>query len=589
MSEAATILKFRIDRFRGIESLDWNPAPGMNVILGGGDVGKTTILDAIALLLSPSNTFVLSEADYWQRKVDAEFLIQAVIKLPPSSTVSQQLKFAWPWQWDGTDAVVPPACAEDEEVEISSAGQPVYRIQVRGSPELEISWEIVQPNDEIDLLSAAVRRSIGVIRLGGDDRNDRDLRLVYGSALDRLLADKGLRARIGKRVSEINLAANLGDEAKGALSKLDEAFRNESLPSKLDLGLTSSQGLSIGALVGLMAESLQAISLPLASWGAGTRRMAALQIAAASEAESSISVIDEIERGLEPYRLRKLIKSLQTQHAQSFATTHSAVAVNAADQAALWYLDGAGRIGALPRAKVARQQERDPETFLSRFAVIAEGPTEVGFVSYLLDRAFDGRFADHGLRVCDGQGNPATLDLLEAMAKAGLLFGGFADNEGQSPGRWSALKRIMGDSLSQWEAGCTEESIISFVPESRLPDLIAHSDPGVAAERRLTLATRLGIEGNTLEAITAASDDLRALIIAAATGSTEGAPDPDTEKLWRRHGRRWFKSKAGGRELAAQMFALDVWPSVKPAILPFLNAIRAALGQAAISDLTHDG
>lgn len=39
----------------------------------------------------------------------------------------------------------------------------------------------------------AVRWKIGLVRLSADERNDRDLRLVYGSALDRLLADGALR------------------------------------------------------------------------------------------------------------------------------------------------------------------------------------------------------------------------------------------------------------------------------------------------------------------------------------------------------------------------------------------------------------
>jgi len=60
---APLIRRLTIERFRGIEKLDWFPEPGVNVILGGGDVGKTTILDAIALLLSPTNTTVLSEAE----------------------------------------------------------------------------------------------------------------------------------------------------------------------------------------------------------------------------------------------------------------------------------------------------------------------------------------------------------------------------------------------------------------------------------------------------------------------------------------------------------------------------------------------
>jgi putative ATP-dependent endonuclease of the OLD family len=40
-----------IKRFRGIKTLSWRPARGVNAILGGGDIGKTTILDAISLLL----------------------------------------------------------------------------------------------------------------------------------------------------------------------------------------------------------------------------------------------------------------------------------------------------------------------------------------------------------------------------------------------------------------------------------------------------------------------------------------------------------------------------------------------------------
>ena len=48
-----TIRLLTVERFRGIQSLTWRPSIGLNVVLGGGDVGKTTILDAIALLLSP--------------------------------------------------------------------------------------------------------------------------------------------------------------------------------------------------------------------------------------------------------------------------------------------------------------------------------------------------------------------------------------------------------------------------------------------------------------------------------------------------------------------------------------------------------
>ena len=67
MTQQATIRRLEVIRFRGLQAFAWNPSPTMNVILGGGDVGKTTILEAIALLLNPSNAVTISESDYWER------------------------------------------------------------------------------------------------------------------------------------------------------------------------------------------------------------------------------------------------------------------------------------------------------------------------------------------------------------------------------------------------------------------------------------------------------------------------------------------------------------------------------------------
>ena len=47
----------------------------MNFILGGGDAGKTTILDAIALLLSPTNPNVVPDTDYYGRAEEKASLL----------------------------------------------------------------------------------------------------------------------------------------------------------------------------------------------------------------------------------------------------------------------------------------------------------------------------------------------------------------------------------------------------------------------------------------------------------------------------------------------------------------------------------
>ncbi|MGO7136324.1 AAA family ATPase [Rhizobium leguminosarum] len=84
---AAIIRRLSITRFRGIGNLVWRPGPGVNLVLGGGDVGKTTVLDAIGLVLSPVNPSTLSDTDYFGRDIESGFEIEAVIALPVDSAI----------------------------------------------------------------------------------------------------------------------------------------------------------------------------------------------------------------------------------------------------------------------------------------------------------------------------------------------------------------------------------------------------------------------------------------------------------------------------------------------------------------------
>ncbi|WP_315769004.1 MULTISPECIES: ATP-dependent nuclease [unclassified Bradyrhizobium] len=581
MANQPRIKSLAIRRFRGIEILDWRPSAGINVLLGGGDSGKSTVLHAIALLFSPTNAVQVFETDYFNRSTDDGFSIEAVVDIPPEVGIAD-FSSLWPWEWDGSAAVLP-----DPEVE-KEPNHPVFRFRVRGTEDLELVWELVQPNAEIAAFSTGLRRRIGVLRLANDDRNDRDLRLVTGSALDRLLSKGNLKSRLNKQVAETDLSAALLKEETKVLEDLGSMFEKAGLPHDLELGLTSSQGLSIGALIGLLADRA-GVKLPLASWGAGTRRMSALEVAGVTEASSRLTVIDEIERGLEPYRLRQLLAKLVKDDGQCFVTTHSPVAIKAATKAALWFIDAKGAIGALPAIAIAQQQARDPETFLAKLPVIAEGVTEVGFLRFLLRNAFVAAPEDHGIRLCDGGGNESMLGLLVALRDAGLMLGAFCDNEGKSTGRWKSVSKALGPRCFQWHNGCLEANVIAHVDDATLFSLARDSE-GASGERLRTLADRLGLQAKDEASILAACGPpeecfakLRSLIVAAATGSKEGAPDVDTAKDWAKHSRRWFKSEEGGYELGLKMVELSVWPKLEPELLPFVNALRAALGQPALA------
>ena len=573
------IYELSIERYRGIPSLQWRPARGVNVILGGGDVGKTTILEAIALLLSPVNPANLSDPDYHDRKIDAGFSVEAILSLPLTSDISNQLRPSWPWEWTEAGISV-PSLEDDGKI----VGEPVYRARVRGTEDLELAYEIVQPDGTTDNFPVTLRRSIGLVRLGGDDRNDRDLRLVQGSALDRLLSDKGLRSRMASELAKSEVREELSSAAQTALSNLDMAFRKESLPSGLDLAITGGQGASVASMIGLTADR-HGVQLPLASWGAGTRRLSALAIAEQNQGEAPITLVDEIERGLEPYRQRVLVEKLQSGKAQVFLTTHSPAAISAGSKASLWYVDHKGQIGPLDATKIARHRRSDPETFLSRLAVVAEGATEVGFTVSLLERALGAPLEQHGVHISDGGGHEATLGVLEALAAGGLRFGGFADEENKHPERWKRLREKLGALLFRWPSRCIEENVIALVPDDKLFDFIADPADVKTGMRLRTLADRLGVEDKDFASLKAtAGANFKALIIQAALGTVPPGKD-DEKNQYRSHAGTWFKSVEGGRELASKAFSLRLWPALKLQLLPFCNAVRAAVGLAEIPDL----
>lgn len=568
---APHIRLLHIQRFRGIEKLIWRPGAGVNLLLGGGDVGKTTVLEAIALLLNPTNASTLSDADYWQRKHEDGFVIGAVMALPLSCGIAEQRKSSWPWEWNGKKPVVPDIEANEGQV-----NDPVYCVRVTGTPDFELQHEILQPDDSADHFSVSVRRNIGLVRLGGDDRNDRDLRLIQGSALERLLSDKTLRSRLGNKLAQTDVEGELKDGAKDALAALDKRFGERALPSELSLGLVGGPGFSLNALIGLTAAKDGAL-LPLSSWGAGTRRLAALEVAAAHTVDHPIMVVDEIERGLESYRQRLLMEELIAGPSQVFVTTHSAPAVSAAEGACLWYVDAGGSVGSLPDS-TKPQQRRDPEAFLSRLLIISEGKTEVGFVTTLINRSLGEDMRRHGIWVSDGGSNSEALAVLGDLAESGLKVGGFADNEGTDNTPWAVVKGKLGDLLMRWQNGCMESNLFPHVADEHLEAFIEEAD-GYAGERLRTLFERVNVEEKSLAAIAAATD-IRQLMIDAAKGSlpAEINAPADKKKAWRKHGQRWFKSHAGGIELCEKMFVFGLWPHVEAELLPFVNAVRAAVG-----------
>lgn len=75
----AVIRKIEIRNFRSIKSLDWWPTDGVNCLIGAGDAGKSSVLDAIDYCLGARRVLTISDSDFHNLVVEESISITLVL------------------------------------------------------------------------------------------------------------------------------------------------------------------------------------------------------------------------------------------------------------------------------------------------------------------------------------------------------------------------------------------------------------------------------------------------------------------------------------------------------------------------------
>lgn len=584
---AAVIRHLEIERFRGVRSLRWSPHPQLNVVLGAADRGKSTILEAIALLFSAAPNYGLSEFDYHDRDLEMGFSIEAVLSLADIDVMRDEGFPAPPMQgWlDGRLTDLP-----DE-----AGAEAVLVCRLTGTADQEMRYEIIGAGGEIRApFSRAMRRRIGLARLGVADRGDRDIRLVQGGALDRYLQGQEVRQTVLQAVMKTPLHDQLETGPKTALKAISDGFRTRNLPNPVRLGLVGTPGVSLAASVGLTVGEDDPSSLPLSAWGTGTRRLAALEISTLGATAETIAVIDEPETGLEPYRQRVFIRDLTANGRQAFVTTHApAVLAQAAKhESQIWRIGAphspdaskaaGGDQGAaltpdshalfvVAGAELSAIAATQAEALFAKLPVVCEGATEVGFATRLLEHRFGPGFSCRGVYCLDAGGHFKALPICEALLAAGFPLAALVDDEGKKGGGWSKIGASA--ALLRWDGGaCLESAVLSSMPDLSLQEVHLWAEQVMhrnathqAAEIRRELKVEKGPTVAEMFQQAGREAFLAALLAAACPRAEEG-----------RKPRGWFKTFDGGYLLADRLLALTPAPALMTKVENFLTAIESA-------------
>lgn len=217
---------------------------------------------------------------------------------------------------------------------------------------------------------------------------------------------------------------------------------------------------------------------------------------------SSIFIIDEVEFGLEPYRIVRLLDSLGAKtddgDQQVFMTTHSPIVLRELAAAQLFAVRTERKttpattsddLTLSPEAKVTTNVVRHlgtseqaqktlracAEAFLAPSVIVCEGKTEIGLLRGMdlwLQDSGNRSLLARGCHWADGAGS-SMIERAQLFASMGYRTALFMDSDVSYSAETFASLAQNGVNVIRWQDGfSTEATIFAAVPATKIPDLL---------------------------------------------------------------------------------------------------------------------
>lgn len=403
------ITNLEIENFRGIKQGNLSFPLDSRVIcmIGAGDSTKSTILRAIEWVFWPTWNLIACDNDFYNCDTSNHIVIRGTFKEIPSKLLSED-KFGLYLR--RPHVLLAPGINDEPE----DGSDYCLTIQLTIDGTLEPKWEVVCNRKEARPISHSDRKLLSVANVGGNCAKD----MVWGkySVLQKYADAKGvLHDAHTAALREIASHADLH-----ALDEVGETLVN--VGQQYGVGFESDiknkmfiQNGSFSSSVGLFDGNT-----PLNQKGTGSQRLLSMGLNIQASAGNTLLVIDEVESGLEPYRLRSLLNEFRTTHTaagQVIMTTHSPIAVAECTIGELLVVqskDGTTNLfqvksdDTVANATMQAEIRKNAEAFLCKRLIVCEGKTEIGFIRALdtyLAKSKNYRMAFKGVGTADGGGS----------------------------------------------------------------------------------------------------------------------------------------------------------------------------------------
>ena len=460
-----------IENFRALKGLRWHPGAGVNRLIGPGDSGKSTILDAIDYCLGARRSVAFTDADFHGLDVDHPIRIAVTLGAldDPLKNIDAYGDFLV--GFNAATGVVEPEPGAGLETSLT--------LQLTVQSDLEPEWSLISPRAQAAgrtrNLNWADRTRIAPARLGVT--GDVHLTWRRGSVLSKLTDGK----------------TDASKELTRAAREMRNTFDQKELkelegPLAVVAAAASEMGVPLGAAVQALIDAGSVtftggtISLhdedgvPLRALGLGSARLliASLQRKAAESATTF--VIDELEYGLEPHRIIRLLGALGAKEEvpplQVFATSHSPVVVAELNAHQLHIVRKKGGRHVVTRAGDAGDVQgtirAHAHALLASSVVVCEGGSEIGLMRGL-DQYFAGKgeksLAASGATLVNGNGDE-TFSRAIALQSLGYRTAILRDSDKPAPAPLEATFIAGGGEVFAWGGGrALEQELFAALPD----------------------------------------------------------------------------------------------------------------------------
>jgi len=469
----AIIHHLKVQNFRGIKSLDWHIGSRTVCLIGPCDSTKTTILNAIDMALAPRWNIIFSDYDFHKANTGQPIIIEVTVGELPEELIKQ----------DKFGLYLKGYCNKEKEIHDDplDEDEQVLTIQLQVDQSLEPQWTVIKnSNPEPKPIFWRNRELLGVAVLGDDV--ERDLTWSRGSAL----------ARLTEISSSAQVIAVANREACKAVAGMDLAewkkIADRAHKLAKEFGVPVSQlnpGLDVKAIrFGQGILALYDNEVPLHMFGLGSKRLAALAIQEAAVGKSSIILIDEIEHGLEPHRIRRLLKLIceGRKQGQVLLTSHSPTPVLALPIRHLNFSQCQnGEIRVLECEPDSENELQAvvrscPLAVFAKKIIVCEGKTEEAFCrelnKYWSDKHKGQNMEFLGIAAVNGNGIPDGPKAVLQFVKLGFKVIFFGDSDRPINPSEQILKDAGAEVLLWPDNMCIEQRVTADIPWQLLQELL---------------------------------------------------------------------------------------------------------------------